>query len=284
MSTYKNIAVIGAGGIGGPIVKELIANGVSEPLVITRPGSTSSTSLPAGVKVVSVDYTDITGLVATFKEHQTDVVISPVGHPALKDQTQLADAAKEAGVKLFLPSEFGYSTLGLSKLDGELGIKARFADHLEAIGLPSLRIFNGGFITYIPWITGADSGKFEIAGKGDQKASFTWPADIAGFTAYVVTHLPPAELSNKIFRIQGDFASFLDIAALYGSRVKVEHVDGFADDGFRTFLHEHINSGQGSTAWDAGTKKFSTGTEAAGASNSLWSGHRWTTIKEGLGL
>ena len=36
-----------------------------------------------------------------------DVVVSTVGGPALHDQLLVIEAAKEAGVKRFYPSEFG---------------------------------------------------------------------------------------------------------------------------------------------------------------------------------
>jgi hypothetical protein len=122
-------------------------------------------------------------------------------------------------------------------------------------------------------LTGAGSGKFEIAGAGDKKASFTDPADIASFTAYVLTHLPPSELANKAFRIEGESASFLDIAGYYGSKVTVEHVGGFPGDEFRTFLQKLINSGNGAL-----------GDDPAGLSNGLYAGHSFKGIKEGLGL
>jgi len=283
MSTYKNIVVVGAGGIGGPIANALVSEGANV-IVVSRPESSSAKTLPAGVKVISVELTDVSALAAAFTEHKIDVVISTVGHAGLTHQYLLADAAKQAGVKLFLPSEFGFSTIGLEESGSGLGLKSKFGIYVQEIGLPYLRIFNGGFITFIPWLTGADSGKFQISGKGDQKASFTHPDDIAGFTAYVVTHLPPPELSNKVFRIEGESASLLDISRYYGSQVTVEHVDGFPGDEFRTFLQEVVNSGHGSVAYDAPSGKNLTGDDAAGASNALWRGHSWKGIKNSLGL
>lgn len=237
-------------------------------------------------------------LAAAFKENKTEVVISTIGHAALPNQRFLADAAKQAGVKLFLPSEFGYSTIG--QTEGELGLKTEFGEYVKEIGLPFARIFvswdslnlhliftdvtqTGGFTTYIPYLTSIDSGKIQILGKGDTKASFTDPADIAGFTAYIVTHLTPSELSNKFFRIEGERASLLDIAEYYGPKVPVEHVNGF-DDKFKTFLQQLVNSGKGTTAYDFASGKELTGSDAAGASNVLWPGHQWKGIKEGLGL
>lgn len=125
-----------------------------------------------------------------------------------------------------------------------------------------------------------DTGKFKIsAGRGDTKASFTNSEDVAGFTAYIVTHLSPSELTNKIFRIEGEHANMLDIAGYYDS-MPVEYVNGF-DDEFKTILQGAINTGKGSVAYDIASGKELTGSDAAGA---LWPGHHWKGIKETLGL
>lgn len=91
------------------------------------------------ISIVSVDYSDVAALAATFEEHKIDVVISTVGMQALSQQTSIGDAAKQAGVQLFLPSEFGANTIGVT--DGILSPKHYFAEHLKSIGLPSVRIF-----------------------------------------------------------------------------------------------------------------------------------------------
>ncbi|KAF7975146.1 hypothetical protein HWV62_10311 [Athelia sp. TMB] len=271
---YKNVAVIGAGLIGSPIAKDLLAEGANV-IVVARAESKSAKNLPSEIKVVSVALTDVAALAAVFKTHNIEVVVSTVAHEALPHQHFLADAAKQAEVKLFLPSELGFSTLGLT--EGELGLKAKFGQYLEEISLPFTRIF---------------ARKAKILGEGDKKATFTHPDDIAGFVAYVVTHLPPSELHNRYFRIQGESASLLEIAGYYN--LPVEHVTSFKADSkysesdtydpIKTFLHELINSGKGSVGYSAATGKELTGADAAGASNALWEGHHWKGIKEGLGI
>ncbi|KZP32595.1 NAD(P)-binding protein [Athelia psychrophila] len=282
---YKNIAVVGAGNLGAPIAKALLAKG-AKVIVISRVGSTSAKDLPADIKVVSVSLTDVPALAATFKEHNIEVVVSTGHNDALLQQHLLGDAAKQAGVKLFVPAEFGTSTLGLTDREGPLGLKAKFAEHLEEIGLPSTRVFTGNFITFIPWFLDISSGKIRIFGKGDKKATYTHIPDIAGFVAYVLTHLSPAELENKIFRIQGEAASFLDVAAYYPT-LPVEHVEAplpGSELQWLSTIHSHIDSGKGSVAYSDVAGKELTGADAAGASNALWVGHRWIGIKEGLGL
>lgn len=85
-------------------------------------------------------------LAAALKKHNIEVVVSTVAQAALPHQTLLGDAAKQAGVKLFLPSEYGFTTVG--QTEGELGMKSRFAEHLQHIGLPSARIFVSPFRWY----------------------------------------------------------------------------------------------------------------------------------------
>ncbi|KDQ14394.1 hypothetical protein BOTBODRAFT_174875 [Botryobasidium botryosum FD-172 SS1] len=265
MSRYTSFAVIGAGLIGGPIVQNLIDNGASV-VVIARPGSSTANKLPAGAKSAVVDLKSASALAAAFREHKVEVVVSTVGHPGLPTQPVIADGAKAAGVKLFVPSEFGVPTDGYT--EGDLGVKSKFASYLAEIGLPSARIFNGLFIDFIPWAAEIDSGKFKILGKGESKVTVTAAEDIAGFTAYILTNLPPSKLQNAAFRIQGAYVTLREVAALYGDAYPIEHVDKF-EDAFKTGLQSVIESGAATTG---------------GTSNELWEGHQWKGIKEVLKL
>lgn len=78
----------------------------------------------------------------------------------------------------------------------------------------------------------------------------------------------------------------LDIAGYYGSKVTVEHVDGFAgEEGeqVKTLLQDIINSGKGSVLYSEVEGRNLTSSEA-GIDNALWKGHQWKSIKEGLEL
>ncbi|KZP31696.1 NAD(P)-binding protein [Athelia psychrophila] len=273
---YKNVAVIGAGTIGTPIAKALLQEGANV-IVLSRPASASGKDLPAEVKVVPVDYADVSTLAALFKEHGTEVVISTVGAEVLGGlQKGLGDAAKQGGVKLFVPSEFGFDTIKHTKGGPSLGtIKAELAAHLKNIGLPSARIFTGLFTTYIPWMLNVNSGSIHLIGKGDKKFSTTHPDDIAGFLAYILTHLPESELHDKAFRIEGARVTLNDVIGFYhdGSKYPIEHVDVISDNAQKNTLQLIIDSDIGVVV-----------EEGAASSNALWAGHAWKGIKEGLGL
>lgn len=73
---------------------------------LTREGSTST--FPAGVKVIRANYDSADALKDAFKGQ--DVAISLVGGTGFGEQNKLIDAAIAAGVKRFVPSEFGSDT------------------------------------------------------------------------------------------------------------------------------------------------------------------------------
>lgn len=105
----------------------------------SRPASSSGKDLPAGVRVIAIDYTDVSAMAALFKEHATEVVISTISGQAHGLQQGLGDAAKLGGVKLFLPSDFGVDTVEYNEILQNVNVE--FAAHLKKIGLPSARIF-----------------------------------------------------------------------------------------------------------------------------------------------
>ncbi|KAJ7671598.1 hypothetical protein DFH06DRAFT_1083086 [Mycena polygramma] len=277
MSAYKSFAVIGAGTLGLPIINALVAKNVSVVL-LSRPGSAPK-EVPKSVEVVHVDYTNAAAVAEVFKQHKVEVVLPTITTTASATQKPFADAAKLAGVKLFVPSEYGCPTDGHT--DDLLAPKNEIAEYLKSINIPSARIYVGNFIEFIPWITSfGETGKFTIVGKGDAQMSFTSIGDIAGFVAHILTTLPASELENRIFRIQGDRGSFHSVASQF--KTTVEHVDTISGETgpIKTALLTLFDTGAASTGWDAANKVERTGSEAAGSSNALWEGHHWKTIKE----
>ena len=74
--------------------------------VLSREGSSST--FPLGVKVLRANYDSMDSLKTAFMGQ--DVVVSLVAGAVLGNQNKLIDAAIAAGVKRFLPSEFGSNT------------------------------------------------------------------------------------------------------------------------------------------------------------------------------
>jgi nucleoside-diphosphate-sugar epimerase len=122
MSAFQKIAVIGATGlIGKPVVKQL-ANAGFDLTLISRDASKVKAAFPSlnNAKTVQADPSDPSALKKAFTGNASrnaradytgiDAVVSLVGAPALTEQKAYIDAAVEAGVKRFIPSEFGCDT------------------------------------------------------------------------------------------------------------------------------------------------------------------------------
>jgi hypothetical protein len=85
------------------VLQALLNSGKFNLTVINR--ASSSTTFPDNVKVTSADFSSVDSLTAALKGQ--DAVVSTLGTAGLLSQTLLVDAAVAAGVKRFLPSDFG---------------------------------------------------------------------------------------------------------------------------------------------------------------------------------
>lgn len=102
--SVKNVTIAGASGsLGSQIFQKFVASGKYNIRVLKRAGSKSE--FPAGTDVVEVDYHSLASLTAALEGQ--DFVVSTLTTLAVGDQLTLVDAAVAAGVKRFLPSEFG---------------------------------------------------------------------------------------------------------------------------------------------------------------------------------
>lgn len=103
-----------------------------------------------------------------------------------------------------------------------------------------------------------------------------------GFLAHVLTTLPPSELNDTIFRIEGERATLLEVASILNAPVEfVEKVPG-DKDGVLTLLSTKFEEGKPYTSWSPADGRNLEGKE--GNHNYLWPAHEWKSIKEALGL
>ncbi|KAH7165214.1 hypothetical protein EDB81DRAFT_917183 [Dactylonectria macrodidyma] len=106
MSTIRHVALLGKGFLGTAVLKELLAKGF-EVTVFTRVGSATK-DLPEGVHVAQVDYSSLSSLTEALKGK--DAVVSTLNGDAILGQTLIIDAAIQAGIKRFVPADFGSIT------------------------------------------------------------------------------------------------------------------------------------------------------------------------------
>lgn len=289
-STYKSFAIVGAAGhIGKHIFAALHdQTTTSSILVITRTSSSSTDAIPPSpkVRIAKVeDYKNVQVVAAILQAHHIEVLVSAANwqteEATYTEGKALVDAARAAGVKLFVPSEFGVPTVDAPM--SLLKAKDDVAKHMKEIGLPSARFFTGQFFSWIPIALGYPStGKINlVVGTGNTPGSFTADEDVGGFVAHVLTTLPPSELNNRIFRIEGDRVSYGEIAARIGLPVvRVENVPSDSEEfsQFCTMLQKVREQGYGSTGWNHVLKKDDA--ESAGSANALWTGHVWRKVSK----
>lgn len=105
MSILKNVVIIGAGGHLGPsILNTFTADARFSVSILSRKSSQSK--FPSGIKVFRVgdEYPEV-DLLEAFKGQ--DAVVSTIQTASAATQKQIIDACIKAGVKRFIPSEFG---------------------------------------------------------------------------------------------------------------------------------------------------------------------------------
>ena len=100
----KLTKVKGGGNLGPFVIKALVEDPNFRVSVLSR--TSSKSTFPAGVKVYKIadDYPE-NELVRAFSGQ--DAVVSTLGVPHVLQQLSMIDAALKAGVRRFLPAEFG---------------------------------------------------------------------------------------------------------------------------------------------------------------------------------
>lgn len=131
MPPYKNVLLIGAGGsLGAPVLAAFAARPEYNMTIVTR--HDSSAIFPSGVPVVRANYVSLNSLVSAFKGQ--DAIVSLIGGHALSSQNFFIDAAIRAGVKRFIPSEFGPNSRNeefVKYNDVVLPVRAGIVDYLK---------------------------------------------------------------------------------------------------------------------------------------------------------
>ncbi|KAK1699960.1 hypothetical protein BDP55DRAFT_541561 [Colletotrichum godetiae] len=106
MSSFKNVALLGKGLLGTAVTTEL-ANAGFNVTVFGRAESASE-DLPAGVHYKAIDYSSIDTIATAIKGQ--DVIVSTLSKGGLLIQKTIIDAAIKAGVKRYIPSDWGSFT------------------------------------------------------------------------------------------------------------------------------------------------------------------------------
>lgn len=197
---YQKVAISGATGNLGPTIVKALVDANFEVTVLSQSGKTSG--LPSTVKVTKVDYSSHDSIVEALKGN--DAYVSAV--PQHDGQPALIDAAIAAGVKRFIPSEFGSNISGNSKV-AELPVfkgKKLTQDYLhQKSSHISWTVINNGL--FLDWgiqvgVWANFKGPTRVYDSGNDRHSTTTLADIGKAVVGVLKH--PEETHNRAVYVQ----------------------------------------------------------------------------------
>ncbi|GAM34505.1 hypothetical protein TCE0_015r02132 [Talaromyces pinophilus] len=210
MSAIKNVTLVGGSGLLGKFVLEkLLASNKFNVQVLQRTGSSSTYA--ETVKVVEADFEDPQSLTASLKGQ--DAVVSTVGDKGIPGQKLLIDAAITAGVKRFLPSNFGSNMSNpnsrkLPVFKGKVMIEDYLIEKSKTTDLTYTLIYTGGFTDFaIPAKVIMDFSEYKptIFNGGDSKFSCTSLPTVGDAVVGVLSH--PAETQNRAVYVSESFIS-----------------------------------------------------------------------------
>jgi nucleoside-diphosphate-sugar epimerase len=236
IAPYTTIALFGANGqIGSHILEALLSTNrhTFRVTAFVPPGSNLPQTSNPNVTVKTFDIKkasretlarDLTGI---------EAIVSALNGPALEAQCILQDAAADAGVKRFYPSEYGFHQIYRKPNDPMGYIHPAWNTKAEAneraILHPAIRsgamsftmIGCGDFYNqtrekvWCPWTqspSSVDKYVVHVIGDPDAEADYTHLADFANFL--VATLLEPAKSENQSLNIVSDTISHTKIAQL----------------------------------------------------------------------
>ncbi|KAG6355084.1 hypothetical protein INS49_004165 [Diaporthe citri] len=120
-------------------------------------------SLPANVRRVAVDYSDTPSLANALKGQ--DVVVSTVGMEGIPGQKLIIDAAIQAGVRRFIPSDFGSLTTNPAA--------SRLPHHVSMVEIQDYMRSKSNKIEYTIFSIGAFTDFLVNRGDGTSRISTT---------------------------------------------------------------------------------------------------------------
>ncbi|KAJ4302838.1 hypothetical protein N0V90_001729 [Kalmusia sp. IMI 367209] len=116
MAPLKNIVWVGTGKVGLPTLHALLAKNLFSIKLLVRNNPSTYASLPNGLSSIhQVDYSDRSSLIPHLRGQDAVIVFSSFapGNKFDKKHITLIDAAIDAGVKYFIPSEWALDTAGI---------------------------------------------------------------------------------------------------------------------------------------------------------------------------
>lgn len=200
MSAIKNVTLVGGSGhLGTPVLEKLLRSKKFNVQVLKRAGSSST--FAGNPKVVEADYDDIDAITAAFEGQHA--IVSLVNDAGVANQKVMIDAAIAAGVKRFLPSNFGSNMANpnarrLPLFKGKVFIEDYLKEKAKTTDLTYSFVYVGGFTDYAIQrnvILNCSTYQPTIYNGGETEFSTTSLATIGDAVVGVLSH--PGETQNR---------------------------------------------------------------------------------------
>ncbi|BAZ11814.1 hypothetical protein NIES4071_36400 [Calothrix sp. NIES-4071] len=226
MDTKPTVLVVGSTGmLGTKIITALLDKGTTNVRAMVRSSSDSDEKnrekidnmKARGVSLVEGDLMNPETLLQVCEG--VDVVVSAVGNNqvTVPGQKNLIDAAKQQGVKRFIPSDYSVDYRKLDYGDNDnLDMRKQVFEYLQQSGLEYTLILNGAFMDNVgtPYMPQFDleHNTFQYWGDGETPLDFTTTDDTAKYVAEAVSD---PELANKALEVAGDVLTAKQLKAAY---------------------------------------------------------------------
>lgn len=186
----------GTGGIGKHIVEGVVEKQKHEVVVLSRK-STCPELEKLGVQIVAVSYDDPSSLAKALEGVHTVIsTIAGLEHSQLVvPQLALVEAAKKAGVKRFVPSEWAMRGIKNDPIT-LYAMKTEVSDAVKASGMEYTMFENGIFMNYLAsgtagighlvplkYLVDVENCKANLPGDGSSYLVFTRGEDVGKFVA-----------------------------------------------------------------------------------------------------
>jgi uncharacterized protein YbjT (DUF2867 family) len=226
MTTKPIVLVVGSTGmLGQKIVSALIKDGKSEVKAMVRPNSDENEDnrqkiaqmKAKGVTIVEGDIMKPDTLTTVCQG--VDVIVSAVGNNrfTVPGQKNLIDAAKQQGVKRFIPSDYSVDYRKLDYGDNDnLDMRKEVFSYLQQSGLEYTLVLNGAFIDNIstPYMPQFDFERsiFQYWGDGETPVDLTTTEDTAKYIAQAAID---RGLANTALEVAGEVLTMKQLKAAY---------------------------------------------------------------------
>ncbi|KAK1087579.1 hypothetical protein LTR33_000984 [Friedmanniomyces endolithicus] len=228
--SIKRVVLVGAtGAVGAPVLQTLLDQHF-DVTVFTR--ASSNHSFPSNVHVANVNYEDVAGMTKALQGQ--DALISTIGFGGATLQKHLLDAAIAAGVKRFLPSEFGCDThnprvAAIPLFRTKLGIVEYMDEKVKETGTTYTCVYTNAFLDWglvnHGLLLDLPGKKIQMIDGGETPFTSNSLDIIAKGTVAVLKHLD--ETANRAVRLNG---AMVTLNQVLGYAKKYAGADGWEVD------------------------------------------------------